>query len=197
MKTFFKSMLTVLITLSFCQAQDLEVIGKAKISTLTKDNAASEVVIILADGNLGKRDVSSLPTGGGGGGASSFIVGGGSSFNGFGTADNFIPMASSVRANSFEEVKTRVSMAGSITKFEGAIKGATAAGSYTFHILKNGTDTNITCVITGATTYSCTDLSNCVQFVEGDYVAVRYTGSGATNREGRWSAIFTPGGGCP
>ena len=84
-------------------------------------------------------------------------------------------MGSSVRANTYDEVKTRISMAGTLSLFEGAIKGSTPAGSYTFHVMKNGAATGLTCQVTGSAT-SCTDLSNCVSFAVGDYIAVRYTG---------------------
>ncbi len=174
-------------------AQNLEVDGGAKINNLTLDNSAANVLVILPDGSLGIRTVSSI----GGGGGSAFIVGGGSAVNGFGDADNFVPMGSSLRANAYDGVKTRISMSGTLTQFEGAIKESTPAGSYTFHVMKNGSATGITCQVTGSAT-SCTDLSNCVSFAIGDFVAVRFTGSGtATNREGRWTAIFTPGGTCP
>ncbi|KPM47637.1 hypothetical protein [Jiulongibacter sediminis] len=187
-------------TLLICSiglAQNLEVVGTAKINSLTKNNSASEVIVKLPDGKLGTRDVSSLPTGGGGGGTSSFFVGGGSSFNGFGTGDNFVPMTNSVRTNTYDGSKTRIHMAGVLTKFEGSIADFTTAGSYTFHVMKNGSATTLTCIITGASTLSCLDSSHCVSFDEGDYIAVRFTGSGATNRPGRWSAVYTPGGTCP
>ncbi len=198
MKSYFTSSFLVFIFFSFIiplQSQNLEIDGGAKINSLTLNNSAPNVLVVLPDGSIGIREATSIG-GGGGGGGGAFIVGGGSAFNGFGTADNFVPMGSSVRANSYDEVKTRVPMSGTLTSFEGAIKGATPAGSYTFTVLKNGGNTGLECTITGSAT-ACTDLADCVSFTTGDFIAVRYTGSGATNREGRWSAIFTAGGTCP
>jgi hypothetical protein len=48
-----------------------------------------------------------------------------------------------------------------------------------------------------AGTLSCEDLTHCVDFVAGDFIAVRGTGSGAENRILRWNGVFTPGDTCP
>lgn len=131
------------------------------------------------------------PTGGG-----TFIVGGATSFNSFGTGDNFMPMSASLRTNDYDGSKTRVGIAGSLTDFSAALNQTTPTGTYTFHVMKNGTADALTCVVATGT-LSCEDLSHCVSFAVGDEIAVRGTGSGAENRILRWTAVFTPGGSCP
>ena len=181
-------------------AQDLEVDGTAKVTDLTHDNSASQVVVVLSDGTFGTRDASSI---GGGGGASPFIVGGGSANNGFddGT-DNFIPMSSStVRGNVPGLADTRVPMNGTISSFEGAINGPTTEANYVFTVYKNGAPTALTCTINQGST-SCTELGTSIQFCAGDRISVLYVGnetdnSASDNKFGRWVAIFAPGGVCP
>jgi len=176
-------------------AQNLEVDGKAKVTDLTLDNSADQVVVVLDDGTLGTRDASSL---GGSGGASPFIVGGGSANNGFddGT-NNFIPMASStVRGETSGLSDTRVPMDGVISGFEGAINGPTAEANYTFTVYKGGSATPLTCTINQGSS-TCTNLENSVQFCTGDRISVLYVGDETDgtvvdNRFGRWVAVFTP-----
>ena len=48
-----------------------------------------------------------------------------------------------------------------------------------------------------AATLSCEDLTRCVSFAAGDFIAVRGTGGGAENRILRWAGVFTPGASCP
>ncbi len=53
------TLLSLLFTICLT-AQDLEVEGKAKINNLQKDNEADSMLVILPDGTVGVRDVSSL-----------------------------------------------------------------------------------------------------------------------------------------
>ena len=107
-----------------------------------------------------------------------------------------MPMTGSLRTNDYDGSKTRVGLAGSLTDFFAALNLTSPAGTYTFHVMKNGVAQSVTCAV-AAGTFSCTDLSNCVSFAAGDLIAVRGTGSGAENRILRWTGVFTPGGSCP
>ncbi len=175
--------------------QNLEVEGKAKVTDLTKDNTASSVVVVVGDGNLGTRDASSL------GGLSPFIVGGGSAFNGSDKDDNFVPMGSSLRTEFYLDSRTRVPMAGTLTKFEGAITNITSTTNYVFTVYKNGVATGLTCTVSQNST-SCTELNTCISFSDGEYISILFKGDddadmSSDNRPGRWAAIFTPGATCP
>lgn len=136
------------------------------------------------------------PPGEDGVGGGAFLVGGATSFNSFGTGDNFMPMAASLRTNDYDGSKTRVGLAGTLTDFYAAIDQTSPAGTYTFHVMKNGAAESVTCSVAAGTLF-CDDLTHCVSFAAGDFVAVRGTGSGAENRILRWSGVFTPGGSCP
>ena len=191
--------LILLVSSNALIAQEFEVDGKAKIVDLTLDNSASTVVVVLADGTLGTRNVSTI----GGSGSGPFIVGGGSANNGFDNGtNNFIPMASStVRGEISGNADSRVPMNGTISAFEGAINGSTSEADYTFTVYKNGAATALTCTINQGVS-SCTNLVNSIQFCEGDRISVLYTGNetdntASDNRFGRWIGIFTPGGTCP
>ena len=107
-----------------------------------------------------------------------------------------MPMSASLRTNAYDGSKTRVGLAGTVTDFYAAIDQTSPTGTYTFHVMKNGAAQSVTCVV-GAGTFFCEDLSNCVAFAAGDFIAVRGTGSGAENRILRWTAVFTPNGSCP
>ena len=129
-------------------------------------------------------------------GGGPFIVGGATSFNSFGTGDNFMPMAASLRTNDYDGSKTRVGLAGSLTDFFAALDQTSSTGTYTFHVMRNGAAQALTCVVATGT-LSCEDLTHCVDFVGGDLIAVRGTGAGAENRILRWTGVFTPGASCP
>jgi hypothetical protein len=107
-----------------------------------------------------------------------------------------MPMAASLRTNDYDGSKTRVGLAGTLTDFFAALDQTSPAGTYTFHVIKNGVAQSLTCVV-AAGTLSCENLTNCVELVAGDLIAVRGTGSGAENRILRWTGVFTPGGTCP
>ena len=62
--------------------------------------------------------------------------------------------------------------------------------------MKNGVAQAVTCVVATGT-LSCTDLTHCVDFAAGDFIAIRGTGSGAENRILQWTGLFTPGATCP
>lgn len=196
-KTIFIAFINI-CCINIALTQALEIDGTAKVNDLQNDNTAESLVVVLDDGSFGTRDVSSLNTGSGS--SVQFIVGGGSAFNGSYTDDNFIPMGSSVRTAAYNDAKTRVPLAGTLTNFEGAITTTTSATNYVFTVYKNGSPTNLTCTVNQGST-SCTDLSNCISLVAGDFISIRYkgnSGSGTSdNRPGRWVAIFTPGGTCP
>ena len=198
MHTSFKLafIFTVMCSLhSVLNGQDLLVEGTAKIETLTLDNNADQVLVLLANGNIGVRDVSTIT--GGGGGSSNFIVGGAASNNGFDNGtDNFMPMGSgTVRSDVIANVDSRVPMDGTLSMLEGGINGSTTGTDYTFTVYKNGTPTAITCTVSSGSV-TCTDLSNSVQFCTGDRIAVNYVGdddgTNSDNRVGRWIALFTP-----
>ncbi len=181
-----------LLTFNMVNSQNLEIEGKATVTDLPTDNAAGKVVVLLSDGSLGTRDVSSL------GGGEPFIVGGGSANNGFddGT-NNFMSMGSgTIRTGDFSTSRTRSPMSGRFSKFEAAINLATSGTDYTFTLYVNGAPKSLTCKI-NVGNLSCTDLTNSVVICEGDEVAVLYTGDDADdmvndNRHGRWIALFTP-----
>jgi hypothetical protein len=62
--TIFTILLLTLTSIQWSMAQShLEVIGEAQIINMPKDNAADSVVVRLADGTLGVRDVSTLTSG--------------------------------------------------------------------------------------------------------------------------------------
>ena len=152
------------------------------------------MVVVLSDGTLGSRDAITL----GGSSSYSFIVGGGSGFNGFDDRANYVPMGSSVRKEILDQVQTRVPMAGTLTKFEGAITASAPNVNYSFEVI--GGTGSLQCDVL-KTTQRCVDLAGCVSFEEGDYIAISYTGddpgtSFSENREGRWIGVFTPGGTC-
>ena len=59
MRTLIKISALVFLTIGI-NAQDLDVDGSARITEMTKDNTADSLVVRLADGTLGIRDVSSI-----------------------------------------------------------------------------------------------------------------------------------------
>jgi hypothetical protein len=107
-----------------------------------------------------------------------------------------MPMAASLRTNDYDGSKTRVALAGTLSDFFAALDQTSPSGTYTFHVMKNGAAQSLTCVV-AAGTLSCEDLTHCVDFAAGDFIAVRGTGSGAENRILRWNGVFTPGDTCP
>lgn len=179
------------------------------ISTFTNDSgyltsevdgdATNELELPSQTGNSGKylttngSSVSWAPVSGS---SSGQIIAGGSVINGFGTGTNYVPIGAG-RTNDYDGSKSRMPLSGTITDMEGSITAVTAAGTYTFTLVKNDTDQSLTCNFDASSNLNCTDSSNCVDVAVGNYIVMKIVGAGADNRPFRWSAVFTPGASCP
>lgn len=133
---------------------------------------------------------------GGTGGASSPIGGGWHNFQGMATT-NYYGMFHGFRGTTYDEVKSRVGVAGSLTGFSAAITTAPPTGSWTFTLFKNGVAESVACTITGAST-GCLDATGCLELTAGDEIAVQVVPAGASANAGgpRWAAVFAAGSGC-
>ena len=128
-------------------------------------------------------------------GPSATLIGGGTgSANLSASATRFVPLFFS-NVNATENVVDQVmAIAGTLANFYVRLDGSPGgATSYTLTVRKNGTDTTLTCVISGSA-IACSDTTNSVSFSAGDLISVKSVPS-ATNptaRAMRWTAKFAP-----
>jgi hypothetical protein len=83
---------------------------------------------------------------------------------------------------------------GTLKNFFVFIENAPGSGdSWTFVVRKNGVSSAVTCVISGSTATSCSDLTHTETFAPGDLISIKITHGGSpTNARMQWTALFGP-----
>ena len=77
-----------------------------------------------------------------------------------------------------------MTVGGTLSSFR--IATAPNNGTWTFTVVKNGTDTTVTCSTAGGN--SCSDTTHTASFVAGDTIAIKGVGGGA--KPARWTAAY-------
>jgi hypothetical protein len=119
------------------------------------------------------------------------VIGGSTGLNGLGP-NNFMGMFMDVTVIPEASIQMNVPAAGTVENFYVRAQGSIGAGSITFTVRKNGTDTVVTCTI-ASNQSSCSDTTNSVAFAAGDLISISSLRSGSpTSQRTWWSAQFAP-----
>jgi hypothetical protein len=103
-------------------------------------------------------------------------------------------MFTAVLGNTELRVQQAVPADGTVQNFRVLIEVAPGAGkTWTFTVRNNGTDTAVSCSITGASQTTCFDPTDTAIFTAGQLISVSITGTnGNAGSPGRWTAVYGP-----